>query len=227
MPRSATAFIRKTYELVSDPKINDIIRWKETGDSFVIAEPSTFVDEILPSYFKHNNLNSFIRQLNTYGFKKIVNKNTKELEFKHKLFLKEQHSLLPFIVRRSNTSKMAAKKEDETYSNIKKVVEEHDVIETLKKENEKMAKEMAIVKMDYYVTKSELDQTKKELLEARDLLNKYSQTKNDSSLTEIPFGELDYNFLNNLNGLLDINTIDINNIETSLVGMNEFTANMV
>ena len=34
--------------------------------SFVIWKPAEFARDVLPQCFKHNNLSSFIRQLNTY-----------------------------------------------------------------------------------------------------------------------------------------------------------------
>ena len=36
----------------------------QTGCSFHIQEPYAFCKNVLPQYFKHNNLNSLIRQLN-------------------------------------------------------------------------------------------------------------------------------------------------------------------
>ncbi|XP_073059665.1 heat shock factor protein HSF30-like [Primulina eburnea] len=64
-------FLLKTYNIVDDPKTNSIISWSSSGTSFIIWDHLKFSAEILPLYFKHNILSSFVSQLNNYGFRKI------------------------------------------------------------------------------------------------------------------------------------------------------------
>lgn len=65
-------FLIKTYQLVDDSNTDDIISWNEAGTTFIVWRPAEFARDLLPNYFKHNNFSSFVRQLNTYGFRKIV-----------------------------------------------------------------------------------------------------------------------------------------------------------
>lgn len=61
-----TPFLTKTYQLVDDPAIDDVISWNDDGTTFVVWRPAEFARDLLPKYFKHNNFSSFVRQLNTY-----------------------------------------------------------------------------------------------------------------------------------------------------------------
>jgi len=61
-----TPFLTKTYQLVDDPAVDDVISWSEDGSTFVVWRPAEFALDLLPKYFKHNNFSSFVRQLNTY-----------------------------------------------------------------------------------------------------------------------------------------------------------------
>ncbi|MQL82385.1 hypothetical protein Taro_014844 [Colocasia esculenta] len=92
-----TPFLTKTYQLVDDPTLNDVISWNEDGSAFVVWRPAEFARDLLPRFFKHNNFSSFVRQLNTYGFRKIV---PDRWEFANDCFRRGERRLLCDIHRR-------------------------------------------------------------------------------------------------------------------------------
>lgn len=63
---SVPPFLTKVYEMVNDVKTNDIISWSSGGTCFTVWDHHVFSKEILPKYFRHDNLSSFVYQLNNY-----------------------------------------------------------------------------------------------------------------------------------------------------------------
>ena len=99
--QSMAPFLTKLFQIVSNSATDQAIVWTAKGDSFVITDPETFARDILPTYFKHNNIRSFIRQLNTYGFRKRTNISSSDehLEFFHEKFRRDEPAMLTQIKR--------------------------------------------------------------------------------------------------------------------------------
>ncbi|XP_042201577.1 heat shock factor protein 1 isoform X7 [Callorhinchus milii] len=113
------AFLTKLWTLIEDPDTNELICWSASGNSFHVFDQGRFAKEVLPKYFKHNNMASFVRQLNMYGFRKVVNieqgglvkPEKDDTEFQHPYFLRGQDQLLENI-KRKVTSVSAVKPEE-------------------------------------------------------------------------------------------------------------------
>ncbi|KAM9387941.1 heat shock factor protein 1 isoform 2-T2 [Phaethornis superciliosus] len=105
------AFLTKLWTLVEDPETDSLICWSPSGNSFHVFDQGQFAKEVLPKYFKHNNMASFVRQLNMYGFRKVVHieqgglvkPEKDDTEFQHPYFIRGQEHLLENIKRKVNS----------------------------------------------------------------------------------------------------------------------------
>ncbi|XP_055807881.1 heat stress transcription factor B-3-like [Solanum dulcamara] len=155
---STPPFLLKTYMLVEDPATDDVISWNSDGSAFIVRQPAEFARDLLPTLFKHSNFSSFVRQLNTYGFRKIT---TSQWEFSNDLFRKGDMDLLCDIRRKKSwTNKQPNKKEstDEDHrsssstSNSSSSFEYNSLVDEnkrLKMENGELSSELSLINKKY------------------------------------------------------------------------------
>uniref|UniRef100_A0A7N5ZST1 HSF-type DNA-binding domain-containing protein n=1 Tax=Anabas testudineus TaxID=64144 RepID=A0A7N5ZST1_ANATE len=154
------AFLTKLWTLVEDGDTNEFICWSQEGNSFLVLDEQRFAKEILPKFFKHNNMASFIRQLNMYGFRKVMHIDTGivkqerdgPVEFQHPYFKQGQDDLLENIKRKVSNSRPEDSKirqEDLTkiLASVQSVHSKQENIDvrlaTLKRENESLWREIS------------------------------------------------------------------------------------
>ncbi|KAK6944811.1 Heat shock factor (HSF)-type, DNA-binding [Dillenia turbinata] len=147
-------FLTKTYEMVEDPETDSIVSWSSShNNSFVVWDSHFFSSTLLPKYFKHSNFSSFIRQLNTYGFKKI---DSDRWEFANEGFQRGKRHLLKNIKRKRNGNQQNVQQQNggKSYGEQKIALEAE--LETLKKDHNTMRSEILHLRQQYQDTQSNL-----------------------------------------------------------------------
>ncbi|KAL5344574.1 Heat shock transcription factor [Pseudogymnoascus australis] len=109
----APLFAMKLDRIVNDPKNDELIRWSERGDSFVVLDENVFA-----KLFRHKKYSSFVRQLNMHGFHKLVDpsedsmkaserKNKSPSEYYNPCFKRGHPNLLRLIERKEQRKRIS------------------------------------------------------------------------------------------------------------------------
>jgi len=96
-------FPQKLYRLLDEVEHagrGNIVSFTESGAAFRVHNPDIFSSEIAPHYFRLRRYHSFQRQLNLYGFERILN-GPEAGAYAHPLFRKGQPDLTAQICRLS------------------------------------------------------------------------------------------------------------------------------
>jgi len=80
-------FPQKLHQILSHPDSKKWIVWLPHGRAWKILDQSQFQDKVLPKFFPHGKMMSFMRQVSHWGFKRVHNGPDKN-SYYHELFLR-------------------------------------------------------------------------------------------------------------------------------------------
>jgi hypothetical protein len=111
-------FVLKFYRFLEEETYPTVLKWSRKGNSFIICDLSFLTETVLPLVFRHANYQSFVRQINKYGFHKIRSEETEAHygrhvpEFRHPCFQSGRVDLLPLVQRKESSKAASVHKKD-------------------------------------------------------------------------------------------------------------------
>ncbi|KAL2545009.1 Heat stress transcription factor A-2 [Forsythia ovata] len=145
-------FLIKIFEMVEDSSTDAVISWSRSRNSFIVWDSNKFSTILLPKYFKHRNFSSFIRQLNTYGFKKV---DPDRWEFANEGFLGGQKHLLKTIKRRRNVMQSSTQQGGSSCVELEHFGAEEEV-EILKRDRNVLMTEIGKLKQQQHKSREQI-----------------------------------------------------------------------
>mmetsp|Transcript_9978 Transcript_9978/g.21572 ORF Transcript_9978/g.21572 Transcript_9978/m.21572 type:complete len:387 (+) Transcript_9978:109-1269(+) len=107
---SKRSFPVRLFDMLADVEergLSDIVSWQQHGRAIRVHKPHRFVTDILPHYFRQSKITSFQRQLNVYGFRRIIYGKDAG-SYHHSLFLRGVRDLA-FKMDRQGTKNMGVR----------------------------------------------------------------------------------------------------------------------
>jgi hypothetical protein len=161
--QGVAAFINKVWSILGNEEYAKLISWSECGKNVIVRDYPNFSKEILPHYFKHNNFNSFVRQLNLYGFRKVSHPEqnvlskvqvSEPVEFWHPNFKRGHPELLHLVQRRPVSGRIGTEEKSTELSKVLtdihvmkgKQEDIGDMLEDMKQDNAHLKRELELLR---------------------------------------------------------------------------------
>ncbi|KAL9189898.1 hypothetical protein ACHAXT_009573 [Thalassiosira profunda] len=98
-------FPAKLHAIVSNPNYQHIICWQPHGRSWKIVDKHLLATVICPKHFAHSKFESFNRNVNGWGFKRLLNPGPDCKSYYHECFLRGRPQLTKLMQRLVNPGK--------------------------------------------------------------------------------------------------------------------------
>lgn len=189
-------FLQQLWIMINDPNIGCIC-WNG-NNSFVVNNREVFSNKLLPNFFKHKKLSSFVRQLNIYQFQKVKGKH--DMQWTHDHLIKGEYHAL-YKIRRRSSSPDTSKMQYFVRGLMEKIKEQQKKIEDIQGRVNAFEKDIKASSQLYLTMESELFIVKdmlRMLCASRGLrIHPNSSTMDERNRAQ---GRWPYFFLNGMNG---------------------------
>mmetsp|Transcript_1758 Transcript_1758/g.3320 ORF Transcript_1758/g.3320 Transcript_1758/m.3320 type:complete len:137 (-) Transcript_1758:910-1320(-) len=95
--KSGNNFPARLHKILSDPSHSDVITWMPHGRAWRVIDRERLVKDVLPGYYVCKKYESFTRQLNGWGFKRLHQHGPGTYHFVSRIALK----LFPIFTERT------------------------------------------------------------------------------------------------------------------------------
>mmetsp|Transcript_28913 Transcript_28913/g.44966 ORF Transcript_28913/g.44966 Transcript_28913/m.44966 type:complete len:271 (+) Transcript_28913:189-1001(+) len=94
-------FPTKLHEILDNPEFSDIICWLPHGKTWKVLDAKAFEKKIMPQYFVMTKWSSFARQVNGWGFYRILVAGPDRDSYHNQLFMRDHPELCKLMRRRT------------------------------------------------------------------------------------------------------------------------------
>lgn len=202
-------FVRKLFNILENNAYPEIVRWGDTGDSFVVIDTGKFTANILPNHFKHSNFASFVRQLNKYDFHKVKRKPDERSkygdlswEFKHPIFRIHNEAGLENIKR-----KITVPKKDTENANVISISQLNPNITNASTTNDMLTTKTRNSMLQNFVSKESFNNLKTKVSR---LENELKMSQEESSTMKLEAERINTKYTTLLESLITFRTVHEN-----------------
>lgn len=87
-PCKKKSFLKKLNAILNKKQYEKYIKWNRKNKTLIIENIKQFSENVLKKWFNHKDFSSFVRQLNSYNFKKIKDSSKNCIIYESNLFYK-------------------------------------------------------------------------------------------------------------------------------------------